>query len=116
MLSNGTLAKFAVCTECFPKVTDQDVATLLEQCQAYWRGEMVGWADKKEFKRVDELSVKTWDHDEKGSITKYEKIKKDEHTAKLEAAKEIPVDEAPLEVEATGEPIKEKDKPTKEGK
>lgn len=84
MLSNGTMAKLAVCSKCASGITDADINTLFAQVQGYWRSEMVGWATDRQFAKMDKLTIKAWDRDEKKSINKYNTIREKEHREKVE--------------------------------
>lgn len=55
-VSDGRIATHAVCINCFTLANDKRVEELFDKIKNYWREEMVGWANEKQFAKMEQLS------------------------------------------------------------
>ncbi len=93
-LSNNTIAKHAICTDCKSTITKEQVIALFERIKETWADEMVGWATDRQFAKMRKLEVLDFEHTEfevnivhKAAMTKLriDKVKKDtEQKIKIE--------------------------------
>lgn len=75
MLSDETVMRSSICTDCLNTLTDQTAKKLLERIKDTWHTEMVGWATDSKFKRMRKIKLESWDRAKVKAIEKY-KVKR----------------------------------------
>ena len=63
-ISDNTVAQHAICKSCRETLTTKKVTTLMGRIKATWGDEMVGWATKEQFDKMNAKTVITWDKSE----------------------------------------------------
>lgn len=59
-LSNDTIARHGVCKKCIETLDDDKAILLFERICETWRGQYVGWASAKQFKKLNDLRLVGW--------------------------------------------------------
>jgi hypothetical protein len=86
VLSDQMVYRHAVCKPCILTLTDKKVLALIERIKATWLAEMVGWANDKQFAKVREKKLITYDTSEKAAIIKLNIENEKMHKQKLKDA------------------------------
>lgn len=89
VLSDDKLYRHAVCKRCIVNLTEEKVEAVLERIKETWLDEMVGWGSDKQFKKIRNLTIETYDLDQKKAFEKYKIIKEEKFKEKLEKAKQV---------------------------
>lgn len=87
VLSDEVVYRHSICKQCIVGITDQKVNALIERIKANWMDEMVGWATDKQFVNVRNLTLVSYDQDEKQAVVKAKKDREEKHREKAKQAK-----------------------------